>query len=72
MDNIPKDVALQLCEKIREDNRGRWYSFYGVWCWGCYNFTKGDPDKLCFSGRPDNRGCSQVNKRYDRLKDSPT
>jgi hypothetical protein len=66
MSAIPSDVALSLCAKIRERNRGRWYSFYGVWCYFCYRFTKGDPKKLCFSGTPDNRGCSQVNKQFDR------
>jgi len=61
---IPKDVALKLCEEIRAKNRGRWYSFYGMWCWGCYKFSKGDSTKLCFSNNPENRGCAQVNERY--------
>jgi hypothetical protein len=65
---IPKEVALKLCEQIREKNRRRWYSFYGIWCWFCHRFAKGNPDKLCFSNRPDNRGCHQVNKRYDKVK----
>jgi hypothetical protein len=24
MNTIPKDVALRLCEEIREENRGKW------------------------------------------------
>jgi hypothetical protein len=68
MDAIPKDVALKLCEEIRKENHGRWYSFYGIWCGMCNKVSKGDAAKLCFSGRSDNRGCSQVSKRYDRIK----
>ena len=66
MDAIPREVTLKLCEEIREANRGKWYSFYWMWCWGCYKFTKGDANKMCFSNHPDNRGCAQVNKRYDQ------
>ncbi len=74
MDDIPKEVAVKLCQETREENRSRWYSFYSIWCWGCYTFTKGDPDILSFSNRPDNRGCSQINKRYEHFKseDQPT
>jgi hypothetical protein len=63
--NIPKEGALRLCQQVREENRGRWYSFYFWWCWGCYLFSRGNPDKLCFSNRTNNRGCCQVNKRYN-------
>jgi len=63
--DIPKEIALSICQQVREENRGRWYSFYFWWCWGCNLFSKGDPGKLCFSSRIDNRGCGQVNKRYD-------
>ena len=68
MDAIPKDVAVQLCDEILEENRGKWYSF-GRWqCWGCTRFSKGDPDKMCFSNKEGYRGCNLVNKRYDKLK----
>ncbi len=63
---IPNDVALRMCEEIRKQNRGRWYSFYGVWCYMCNKVSKNDTTKLCFHGSPDNRGCSQVNNRYDK------
>ena len=65
--DILREVALKLCQQVREENRGRWYSFYFWWCWGCSKFSKGNPGKLCFSSRTDNRGCCQVNKRYDLL-----
>ena len=66
--NIPDEVAKELCHQIRLQNHCRWYSFYGLWCWGCFKFSKGDPTKMCYSNRPGNRGCCQVNKRYDRAK----
>ena len=70
MDAIPKDVARQLCQEIREGNRGKWYSL-GRWqCWGCARFTKGDPDKMCFNNKEGYRGCNLVNQRYDRIKSS--
>jgi hypothetical protein len=67
MDVIPKDVALKLCEEIRAKNRGRWYSFFGMWCWGCYRFSRGNSTRLCFSNNPENRGCAQVNERYENV-----
>ncbi|MCL5027007.1 MAG: hypothetical protein M1531_11040 [Chloroflexi bacterium] len=66
MDAIPRETALQLCAEIRVKNQGKWYTFNGLWCWGCSRFTGGDPAKLCFSSRPDNRRCAQINARYDR------
>jgi hypothetical protein len=67
MGSIPRDLAWQMCHEIREENRGRWHSF-GRWqCWGCFTFSKGDPDRMCFSKGEGYRGCNLVNKRYDRL-----
>jgi len=40
MDAMPRDVALKLCEEILRENRGKWYSFYGMWCWGAPHSTK--------------------------------
>lgn len=64
---IPREVALELCETICQENRGRWYAFTGLMCWGCTTFTRGEVLKRCFAGRPDYRGCFQVNARYDVL-----
>ena len=64
MNAIPKDVALRLCEEIREEKRGQWYRWTAWWCWGCETFCQGDPEKMCACSQPDNRGCAQVNARY--------
>lgn len=63
---IPRDVALQLCEEIQQDNRGKWHRWTAWWCWGCARASKGDPAKKCFSNHPQYRGCLQVNARHDR------
>ena len=65
MEAIPKEVALKLCAEIREENRGKWYTFAGFQCRGCLKFSKGDPAKMCVSSRDDYRGCNLVNKRCD-------
>lgn len=65
---IPYETALRLCDLIRYENRGKWYTFGGLMCWGCVRFSKGDPAKMYVSGQSDNRGCIQVNRRYDRGK----
>ena len=67
MEAIPRDIAWQLCNRIREENRGKWYSL-GWWqCWGCVTFSKGDPEKMCLSNKEGYRGCNLVNKQYDKL-----
>jgi hypothetical protein len=62
---IPKELALRLCREIREEQRGKWYSWTAWWCRGCETASKGDPAKMCFSNHPEYRGCLQVNRRYD-------
>ncbi len=62
---IPRETALQLCAAIQEANRRKWYTAAGMMCRGCVKFSKGDLTKRCFASRPDNRGCYQVNARYD-------
>ncbi len=66
MDNvIPRETALRLCADIWQMNRRKWYTSAGMMCRGCMTFSKGDPAKRCFANSPDNRGCYQVNARYD-------
>lgn len=66
MSAIPSELAQQLCAEIRAANRGKWYAFNGLQCWGCARLS-GDAARRYFVRRPDNRGCAQVNARYARL-----
>lgn len=67
MTNTPilREEAEQLCARIRQENRGKWWTFGGLMCWGCERFSKGDFSKMCAAGRPDYRGCIQLNRRFD-------
>jgi len=64
MDAIPKEVALQLCAEIREENRGKWYGFTHMQCWGCMTYAKGNPAKMCLSNKEGHLGCNLISKRY--------
>lgn len=64
MSAIPAARALQLCEKIRMANRGKWFTYRGLWCWGCSRFSN-TPQQRCWGKHPENRGCAQVNQAYD-------
>lgn len=63
---IPKDVAFKLCDEIRQQYLGKWYTFKGIQCWGCTTYSKDDPTKMCFSNHPELYGCNLVNDRFDR------
>jgi hypothetical protein len=67
---LPREVAFQLCEEIREENRGRWYRWKTWMCWGCTTFSRGDPARMCVGSQPDYRGCVQVNTRYDAREEA--
>ena len=62
-DAIPSGAAIRLCSEIRSEKGVKLFSQ----CWGCVKFSKGNPAKMCFSGKSGNRGCGLVNKRYDSL-----
>jgi hypothetical protein len=66
---IAADVALELCEQIREENRPKWYSSNHWWCWGCTKFSK-SAEQRCFANAEGNRGCAQVDKRFDERPNS--
>lgn len=68
---IPREEALRLCAEIRRENRGRWYTFNGLWCWGCATFTGCEATKMCWHSPPNYRGCSQVNARHERQMGHP-
>ena len=62
LEAIPQNLALQLCNEISAANRGKWYTFHGLWCWGCVAFSK-SPEQRCYANAG-NTGCPQVNKLY--------
>jgi hypothetical protein len=64
--DIPKDLAIQLCTEIRQQYKGKWWTFTGMQCIGCTASTKGDVTKMCVSNAPGFQGCNLVNARYDR------
>ncbi len=64
---IQEDIALQICEEIREKNKKKKFSFAKGQCWGCmkYSNKKGDIKHRCIFVKEDNRGCHLVNKVFD-------
>ena len=65
--HIPENVALQICEKIRENNSRKRFSLAKSQCWGCmkYSKKKGDFKHRCIFSDEKNRGCHIVNKIFD-------
>jgi len=59
--DIPREVALKLCDEIRAENKQKRFSMGKLQCWGCYTWSRGDMEKLCLSTK---EGCNLVNKRY--------
>ena len=64
MNVIHREAALQLCAEIRKENRGKWYRFARLQCWGCMTYAKGNPDKMCLRSPEGYSGCNLINKRY--------
>ena len=70
--DIPREVAMQLCEEVRRQIKAEGLpqklmpkrALKRMWCWGCRTFSGANPDKMCFSSLPSNRGCGQVNALY--------
>jgi len=52
---------LKPCDEIRAENKRKWFPIWRVRCFFCYQFARGDVERLCVSSE---RGCPQVNKRY--------
>ena len=46
MSSIKKSVALVLCDKIRQENSGKWYTIAGLICWYCMKSSHGNLDKM--------------------------
>ena len=64
---IPEDVALQLCEEIREQNSKKKINLAKWQCWGCmkYSNKKNDIRHRCIFADENNRGCHLVNNMFD-------
>ena len=64
---IPEDIALKLCEDVRERNSKKEISLAKVQCWGCtkYSNRKGDIKHRCIFFNENNRGCHLVNRIFD-------
>ena len=62
---IKKSVALFICEKIRREYAGKWYTVSGLTCWYCMKAPDGNISKM---RRADGyRGCGLVNDWYQKL-----
>jgi len=66
MTTIPREVAIKICEQIQAEHEKKIYQVGVMQCAACIKSSKGDPDKMCFSSRKDNRGCIYINKRFDK------
>ena len=64
--DIPREVALRLCDEIRAENKQHWFSLGKLQCFFCYKYARGDVEKLCLSSEG---GCNLVNKRYKRQQE---
>ena len=65
---IPEEIALKLCEEVRESNSKKKISFGKGQCWGCMKFSnkKGDIKYRCIYSKENNRGYQMVNNRFDK------
>lgn len=64
---IPVNIALEICELVRDRNKNKKFSITKGQCWGCMKFSlkKNDVKSRCIFATEDNRGCRLVNKIYD-------
>ena len=63
-ENIPKDDAMSICDKIRKENKK--LGFARIQCLGCMKYAKSDSSKRCLNSQPGYRGYSLFNKSYDK------
>ena len=65
--SIDRNMAIELCEKVRAENKKKKISIWKAMCYFCIKAAKGDPTKRCLCANEENRGCTQVNKRFDKM-----
>ncbi len=70
MNNIKKSVALLLCNTIRQENSGKWYTLAGLTCWSCTRSSKENVTKMRMRRKKGYRGCRLVNDWYAKLSGS--
>lgn len=58
-----REVALQICAEIREENCHKPLSLPTLLCWGSIRYSRGDPNKMCLNHERSS-GCNLVNARY--------
>ena len=61
---IPMEIAVQLCNEIRQEAEVNWQTAAASWCFSCQQQAGGDPAKRGILRLPGNRGCHLVNQRY--------
>ena len=61
---IPLDVAIQLCEEVREEAEKNWHTPSARWCWSCQQSAGGNPDNRGFLRVAGNRGCVLINALF--------
>jgi hypothetical protein len=64
--SIPEDIAIKLCDEVREINSKKKISFRKGQCWGCMKFSKRNIKNRCIFSKENNRGCQMVNERFDK------
>jgi hypothetical protein len=57
---IPKDIALQLCEEIREENARKKFGSGKMMCWGCIKATKDNIEGRCVFANELNSGVPRL------------
>jgi len=63
---IPEEIAIQICQEIRESNKKKRFSFGKMQCWGCSKFSKETKETCIYRAGENMRGCQLVNKVYDK------
>jgi hypothetical protein len=61
---IPLEIALQLCDEIRQEAEINWHTAAATWCFTCQQETGGDIARRGILRAPGNRGCYLVNNRF--------
>jgi hypothetical protein len=64
---IPLEIAIQLCDEIREELDRIWYPTPARVCLCCEQEGCEDPTKRGFTRLAGNRGCTLVNARYAEM-----